>query len=109
MCPERHPCRGETTRTPGLRRAAPPEPASAAEPSTLVAPAGGGSAPAMRPMLRPRDTALRIGVQQKTLANWRCKGRGPSFVRLGGPPGRGAVRYEAEAVEAWLAAHRREV
>jgi hypothetical protein len=58
-------------------------------------------------MMRPRDTALRLGATEKTLANWRRQDRGSSFVRLGGPAGRGAIRYEVEAVEAWLAVHHR--
>lgn len=55
----------------------------------------------------PSSAAERIGVSPKTLANWRWRRVGPAFIKLGDPRGRGAVRYEIPAIEAWLAAHRR--
>jgi hypothetical protein len=40
---------------------------------------------------------------EKTLANWRCQGKGPKFTKLG--DGRGApVRYRWVDVNAWLEA-----
>ena len=35
-----------------------------------------------------KDTANVLHVEIKTLDNWRTQGRGPCFVRLGGPRGR---------------------
>jgi len=33
--------------------------------------------------LRAREAARHLGVAPKTLANWRCAGKGPRFCRLG--------------------------
>jgi predicted DNA-binding transcriptional regulator AlpA len=52
--------------------------------------------------MRPEQVAARVGVEVKTLANWRWRGVGPAFIKLGSPGGRGAVRYEASEIEAWL-------
>ena len=38
-----------------------------------------------------------FGIQPKTLANWRCRGRGPAFVKVGGH-----VRYRPEDLKAFL-------
>lgn len=37
------------------------------------------------------------GITEKTLANWRCAGKGPAYFKVGG-----LVRYKLEDVEAWL-------
>lgn len=41
------------------------------------------STPSVQTNLREREAAHHIGVAPKTLANWRCAGRGPRFCRLG--------------------------
>lgn len=46
-----------------------------------------------------------LGLSPKTLANWRVKGIGPSFVK--GPGKRGAVRYQLGAIAAWQKSHLR--
>lgn len=61
----------------------------------------------LRRVLWPQEAAAHMGISIRTLANWRWRGVGPAFVKLGEPRGRGAVRYEAAAIEGWLAAHRR--
>lgn len=48
-------------------------------------------------LLRPVDVATRIGVPVGTLANWRCDGRGPRYLKVGRH-----VRYRVEDLEAWL-------
>ena len=52
--------------------------------------------------ISPRELAGRWGgaVTPGTLANWRCKGRGPAYVRFGH-----RVRYPLAMVEAWEAAN----
>lgn len=47
------------------------------------------------------QAALKLGIRPHTLACWRMKGCGPSYVRLGGPHGR--VVYAEEEVAAYLA------
>lgn len=42
--------------------------------------------------------ARRISV--RTLANWRCSGRGPKFSKVGG-----RILYPIEEVEAWESKH----
>lgn len=46
-------------------------------------------------------TFLGGDFSERTLANWRCKGKGPKYIKLS--PGKaGPVRYEWAAVHAWL-------
>ena len=47
------------------------------------------------------ETAKLIGVSAKTLANWRCLGKGPEYIRLGKSP-RAQVLYCYDDLEAWL-------
>ena len=52
-----------------------------------------------------RDTqsaAERIGLRPKTLENWRVKGIGPPFYKIGG-----RVVYADADLDAWLTARRR--
>lgn len=46
-----------------------------------------------------RDAAKALGVEVKTLANWRWRGVGPVFIKL--PTG--AVRYDGETLTAYAA------
>ena len=50
-------------------------------------------------LLTPRELAARWGISTKTLANQRCAGGGPPFLKLQGP-----VRYRLADVEAYEAA-----
>ncbi|NGO67139.1 helix-turn-helix transcriptional regulator [Streptomyces boncukensis] len=52
----------------------------------------------------PAELAGRLGVSVGTLANWRWRGEGPRYVKLGS--GRSSrVRYRSEDVAAWEARH----
>lgn len=51
----------------------------------------------MRILLTDQQIEEMYGVNRKTLANWRVKGLGPSFVKIGA-----AVRYRAEDVQEWI-------
>ena len=50
-------------------------------------------------LLSPDDLAADLKVSPRTLAKWRCNGRGPQYIRLGH-----AVRYRQQDVYAWLEA-----
>ncbi len=50
-------------------------------------------------LLSPEELAAKLKMSKKTLAKWRCNGRGPRFVRLGH-----AVRYMPQDVADWLEA-----
>ncbi|WP_454728534.1 helix-turn-helix transcriptional regulator [Cellulosimicrobium protaetiae] len=52
-------------------------------------------------LLTCADTAERLGVSTSTLADWRLKGTGPEFVRLGDGP-RAHIRYRLDVLDAWL-------
>jgi hypothetical protein len=39
--------------------------------------------------LDSKEAGEMLGAHPETLANWRCKGTGPAFVRIGGR----AIRY----------------
>ena len=47
--------------------------------------------------LSTKEAATLLGIQPNTLEIWRCKGRGPLFVKLGGP-----VRYRLSDLNAWI-------
>lgn len=61
----------------------------------------------MTVLLTPQEVANRWRVDVKTLSNWRVKGRGPQFVKLGG--GRNTrVLYRPEDIEAYELKHMKE-
>jgi len=51
------------------------------------------------PLIRPADLGVLLGVPVATLANWRCAGKGPPFLKVGRH-----VRYRPPDVDAWIAA-----
>ena len=53
--------------------------------------------------LTPRETAQRLRIDHKTLANWRVQGRGPKFVKIGSK-----VVYRVADVEAFESGNVRE-
>lgn len=63
---------------------------------SLVAPV---SSPLLDSLVTPCTLAERLGTTERSLSEWRIKGRGPKFIRVG----RG-VRYRLDAVDAWLLA-----
>lgn len=48
--------------------------------------------------------AAHLRVTKKALANWRARGIGPTFVRVGR-----LIRYREEDIEAWLNARAMEM
>lgn len=48
-------------------------------------------------LITPKQLAERLSVSVAQLANWRYRGVGPKFVKMGK-----LVRYQESAVEAWL-------
>jgi hypothetical protein len=50
-----------------------------------------------RPLARPADVAEFLGKPEKTLADWRTRGIGPRYHRVGRD-----VRYRWDDVEEWL-------
>lgn len=57
------------------------------------------NAPALpAPLLQPTDVSAFLGVPIGTLDQWRHRGTGPRYVRVGRH-----VRYRLEDVHAWVA------
>lgn len=54
----------------------------------------------LRPLLSPVEAGAFLGMSPKTLANWRVRGFGPTFVKLGGRGGK--VRYRRTDLEDFL-------
>lgn len=50
----------------------------------------------------PPEAATYLGVTPRTMLEWRRTGRGPRYVRLGGPSGR--VRYDVEELDRFMTA-----
>ncbi len=55
------------------------------------------SADLQDPLMDPRACAAYLKVSVLTLADWRTKGIGPDYVKLGA-----AVRYRRADVDSWL-------
>ncbi|MEO9611900.1 MAG: helix-turn-helix domain-containing protein [Tateyamaria sp.] len=53
--------------------------------------------------LTPIDLSKLIQVPLNTLANWRCVGAGPNYVKLGQ-----RIRYPAADVQEWIEAGRQD-
>jgi predicted DNA-binding transcriptional regulator AlpA len=54
-------------------------------------------------LLSAADLSELLGVEAKTLANWRCQGKGPRSIKVGR-----LVRYRMSDVEQWLASREQE-
>jgi excisionase family DNA binding protein len=54
----------------------------------------------MAKMIEPPLLADELEVPEATLAQWRYKGTGPAYVKVGRH-----VRYRREDVDTWLAEH----
>ncbi|MBE4719992.1 AlpA family transcriptional regulator [Pseudarthrobacter sp. AB1] len=50
-------------------------------------------------LLTPATLAERLDVNERTLSEWRIRGCGPAYIRLGK-----TTRYRTEAVDTWLLA-----
>lgn len=55
-------------------------------------------------LLSNEQVANILGVKPNTLEIWRCKGKGPAFLKLGEHPS-SPVRYQRSRVMAWIDAH----
>lgn len=53
-------------------------------------------------LLDNEQTAALLGIKPNTLEVWRCKGKGPAFVKMGDTP-QAPVRYLRSALIDWLA------
>lgn len=53
----------------------------------------------MEPRWTAWETSNVLKVSERTLANWRWRGCGPPYEKLGG-----SVRYDPQAVREWVAA-----
>lgn len=51
------------------------------------------------------EAAIYLGLSRQTLANWRLRGLGPAYSRLGGA-GRPRIVYLIEDLDAFLRANR---
>ena len=49
-------------------------------------------------LLTDRDVAQRLAVSVAAVRRWRLEQRGPQFIKVG----RVLVRYQEEAVDAWI-------
>ena len=57
----------------------------------------------MRKLHTEREEAARLNLAAKTLANQRCRGDGPPFLKLGR-----LIRYDPAMTDDWLAARVRQ-
>lgn len=48
------------------------------------------------------EAAARLGVTPATLRFWRCKGKGPCYIKYG-PSRASGVAYDPADIDAWLA------
>lgn len=56
----------------------------------------------VRRRLTEKEAADRLALSARTLQQWRVKGGGPPFLKLGA-----AVRYDADALDQWAEAQTR--
>ena len=56
-------------------------------------------------IISSNDAAAMLGVTPATLRYWRCKGKGPRFIKLGQSKQAG-VCYDPADIEAWMAARK---
>lgn len=55
-----------------------------------------------RPLLNDSQAAEHLGVSPATLRSWRCRGIGPSFVKMGHGK-KSPVRYSSSDIEQFIA------
>lgn len=55
-------------------------------------------------LLSNGQTATLLGIKPNTLEIWRCKGKGPVFIKLGEHPA-SPIRYQRSRVIAWIEAN----
>lgn len=52
-------------------------------------------------LIPPKVAAARLGMKHRTLENWRWRGKGPDYTRVGG-----RVMYDPKDLDAWLEANK---
>lgn len=52
-------------------------------------------------LLTPAEAALRTGISKKTLANYRSRGGGPAYFKVGP-----FIRYDEGDLNAWMRSRR---
>lgn len=52
-------------------------------------------------LLTNEETAALLGIKPNTLEIWRCKSKGPRFIKLGREK-QSAIRYRGEDVSEWI-------
>lgn len=57
----------------------------------------------METLLKTAEAARVMGVQPQTLRLWRTHGKGPKYIRYGGP--RGRAMYRQADIEEFFAGH----
>lgn len=55
----------------------------------------------IRAYVTARDASEYIGVTERALAEWRRRGGGPPYVRLGGRL-TGRIRYDVRLLDEWM-------
>ena len=53
-------------------------------------------------LLDNEQTAALLGIKPNTLEIWRCRGKGPEFVKMGDAP-QAPVRYRRSVLMEWVA------
>ncbi|WP_432129601.1 helix-turn-helix transcriptional regulator [Streptomyces tendae] len=53
-------------------------------------------------LVTPERLAEELGITKKTLAQWRYRGAGPRFMKLGGTAHTSPVRYRRTDIVDWL-------
>jgi len=56
----------------------------------------------IRRRLTEKEAAARLALSARTLQQWRVRGGGPPFLKLGA-----SVRYDAAALDSWADAQQR--
>lgn len=56
-------------------------------------------------LLSPIEASRQLGISEYTLRLWRCRGKGPKYIKFGTAK-QSAVAYYEEDVIAWLAERR---
>lgn len=51
------------------------------------------------------EAAARLGVTPATLRFWRCKGKGPRYIKFG-PAKQAGVAYYFDDIDTWIAARK---
>jgi len=54
--------------------------------------------PTLHRLLTEREAAVQLNLSVRTLQQWRVRGIGPAYIKLGR-----AVRYNATTLETWVA------